>query len=93
MRIDNNSSINGVQRIRPKHLYGLDDPAAAGRDSVELSTCAADMRAAMEALASVPEIREERVTELRAQMEQGTFDPAVDALAEKLFRTGVKSDK
>jgi negative regulator of flagellin synthesis FlgM len=86
MRIDNNGSINSVQRIRPKHLHGLDDPAATGRDSVEVSTRAADMASAMDALASVPEVRAERVADLRAQLEQGTFDTAADALAEKLFR-------
>lgn len=86
MRIDNNGSINGVQRIRPKHFHGLDDAAALGRDSVEVSTRAADMAAAMDALAHTPEVREERVAELRAQLKQGTFDPAPDQLAEKLFR-------
>ena len=85
MRIDINGAINGVARIRPKHLYGVDDATTSGGDSVELSTRAADLRAAMDALAAVPEVREERVNELRAQLDQGTFDPSVEALTAKLM--------
>jgi len=72
--------------VRPKHLSGVDDPARLGQDSLDLSARAADIRTALDALAGAPEVREKEVAELRAQLEQGAFDPAVDALAEKLLQ-------
>jgi negative regulator of flagellin synthesis FlgM len=86
MRIENNLSVARAQGVRSKNVAGIEAPTDAKLDSVELSSRAADVRAAMEALAAVPEIREERVDELRAQLQSGSFDPAVDALAEKLLK-------
>jgi flagellar biosynthesis anti-sigma factor FlgM len=86
MRVENSASVNRVQGVRSKNLYGVEGTAGAGQDSVELSARAADLRTALNALAGLPEVREERVAELRAQLEQGSFDPAVDALAGKLLK-------
>ena len=86
MRIENNAGVGRVQGVRPKHLYGVEAAATAGQDTVELSARAAEIQAALDALAGVPEVREERVAELRAQLEQGTFDPAAEALAAKLLK-------
>jgi len=47
-------------------------PAAAG-DSVSLSPQVRELQAAREALAGMPEIREEKVAAIRAQLEAGTY--------------------
>ena len=64
MRIEDSSGVGRVQGVRSRHLYGIDGVASTGKDSVELSERAAEIRAALEALAGVPEVREEQVTEL-----------------------------
>ena len=89
MRIENNSGVNGVQGVRRKSACGIEDPGGRASDAVELSSRAADMRAAMDALQSAPPIRQERVLELRQQLDQGTFDTSADALAEKLLKGNV----
>lgn len=86
MRIDNHLIVSRVRGIRPKSIQGVDQPAGTGADSMELSTRAADIRTAMEAITLAPEVRAEHVAELRGQIELGTYDTAIDALAHKLFR-------
>jgi flagellar biosynthesis anti-sigma factor FlgM len=85
MRIDQNGSIPRIQAVRSRFVGGLDEPPRTGADSVELSSRAADLRAAMEALQAAPAVREEQVARLREELEQGTFDPALGTLAAKLL--------
>lgn len=86
MRIDDTGAVNKAARIRPKHLFPVEETAGSGHDSLEVSSRAADIRTAMEALRSAPEVREERVAELSRQLEQGSLSLDPHALAEKLLR-------
>ena len=86
MRIDNNGTVNRVSGIRPKSLLPADGTASSGIDSVEVSSRAADIRAAMEAMTAVPAVREERVAEISQQLEQGTLNLDGHSLAEKLLQ-------
>jgi flagellar biosynthesis anti-sigma factor FlgM len=86
MRIDSSSLIQKVSSISKKGVGEVEAPGAAGTDSVELSARAADFRTALEALASVPTVREERVAELRSQFEQGILLTDGDSLAAKLLK-------
>jgi negative regulator of flagellin synthesis FlgM len=82
MRIDTRQIIQQVPGVKPKGLPGAQETGPA--DSVDLSTRAADIQRAIDALKDVPEVREEQVEELRAQVEAGTFDASGDSIAEKL---------
>ncbi len=86
MRIDNNGSVSRVAGIRPRHLLPVDEPAGSSIDSVQVSSRAADIRVAMEALQSAPEVREDRVAELAGQLQQGTLTQDGSSLAEKLLK-------
>ncbi len=86
MRIDSNSIIQQVSNVRPKTVNGTDAVAGKEVDSVELSTRAADFQAAMDALKGAPVVREDRVVELRRQLEAGTLTTDGDALAAKLLK-------
>lgn len=88
MRIDSYLNVGRVQGVKPSSLGRVEGARETALDSVQLSQRAEDLRAAREALAAIPEIREAKVDELRTQMEQGTFDPALDDLANKLFPPG-----
>jgi flagellar biosynthesis anti-sigma factor FlgM len=85
MRIENGTHVGRVQGVRPKGIGGVDEAHGPGIDSVELSSRAADFRAAMEALAAAPAIREEKVAQLREKVEQGSFDPACAELAARML--------
>ena len=85
MRIDNNPALNRVSRVRLRSVLPTEEASGAGIDSVEVSSRAADVRAAMDALSAAPEIRTERVADLTRQLEQGTLTQDGDALAQKLL--------
>ena len=87
MRIDNTSAVNRVKGIRPKSLLPVEEAAGSGRDSVEVSSRAADIQTAMNALRAAPEVRDERVVELSRQLEQGTLSLDGHSLAAKLLQT------
>jgi len=53
---------------------------------MELSTRAADIRTAMEALTNAPEVREDQVAELSRQLEKGTLSLDGNSLADKLLQ-------
>jgi negative regulator of flagellin synthesis FlgM len=59
-------------------------PAAAG-DSVSLSPRVRELQAARETLASLPEIREEKVAAIRAQIEAGTYAVDSEKVAGKMI--------
>ena len=86
MRIDGQTGIQNLSGVRLKHLMPAEETAGTGVDSVELSTRAADIQTAMDALRGAPEVREARVAELTQQLQQGTLTTDGKSLAEKLFR-------
>jgi flagellar biosynthesis anti-sigma factor FlgM len=85
MRIDGQPAIQKLSGVRPKHLGGVEGTGRTGEDSMELSTRAADIRTALDALASVPEVREDRVAALSQELEKGTLTQDGSSLAEKLL--------
>ena len=86
MRIDSNAMIQKVASLRPKSVSAVDAPTGTETDSMEISSRAADVRAAMEALTTAPAIRMDRVAELSQQLQQGTLASDGDSLAAKLLK-------
>lgn len=75
------SSLDGV---RPAD--GLDASRATGpADQLELSGRAEEIRAARAALADTPEVRAQRVAELRARVEAGTYRVDPEKVAERIL--------
>lgn len=58
---------------------------AAGTDQVALSQRAEEVKAARAALAATPEIRHERVAELKAQIESGEYKVDPHKVAERML--------
>lgn len=56
-------------------------------DEVSLSSAGKDMQTAKNALASVPDVREAKVRDLKNRMDNGTYDVDVDSFAQKLLDT------
>jgi flagellar biosynthesis anti-sigma factor FlgM len=62
---------------------------ASGGDSVSLSPQARFLQSAREALGEVPEIREEKVAAIRAQIEAGTYKVDGEKIAGKMIAEGL----
>lgn len=87
-------------------LYGsakVDRPAAqptgeaaargsAPADTVELNDAAARVREARERISTFPDIREEKVAELRARIESGTYEIPAERVAAKMIRDALLED-
>jgi negative regulator of flagellin synthesis FlgM len=57
---------------------------AAPQEKVDLSTKAKDVQAIKNAVASIPDIREEKVQELKGRIEAGTYNVSGEKIAGKI---------
>ncbi len=83
----------GVGGVRPAGADGVspvDGSGVAGAagevDRPALSHYAEEIRAARAALAEAPEVRAERVAQLKAQIEAGTYRVDADTVAERILK-------
>jgi negative regulator of flagellin synthesis FlgM len=56
----------------------------APEEKVDLSTKARDVQSIQNAMASIPDIREEKVQELRSRIEAGTYNVSGEKIAGKI---------
>lgn len=87
MKIQSNPNIQSVMKA-----YGKTAPKAKKaegkkfeEDKIEISSQAREIQVAMKALKDVPDVREEKVNEIRAQIKNGTYKPSSEDVAEKLL--------
>ena len=96
MRIDpsrlHNIGRSNVGRVTGQGVEGagpLRDPAAPrtadGADQLALSSRAEEIKAARAALAETPQVRAERVAQLKAQVQAGTYRVDPDKVAERIL--------
>lgn len=84
MRIDAMNQVSQIyQANRPKKV-GSDNKLSFA-DTLELSQAGKDMQVAKAAVAAAPAVRENRVAEIKAAMENGTWSVSDEDLAEKLL--------
>ena len=53
-------------------------------EKVDLSAAAREIQSARDEIDKLPDVRDEKVQELRAQIEQGTYSVSAEDIAEKL---------
>jgi negative regulator of flagellin synthesis FlgM len=58
---------------------------ASFMDQISLSTAGKDMQVAKNALAKTPDVRENKVNDIKEQLENGTYDVDPEAFASKLL--------
>jgi negative regulator of flagellin synthesis FlgM len=83
------TSAQSIQQYQKGELKKNDAEKTAGVSSsvtekVDLSTRAKDIRQIKEILNQTPEVRENRVQELRRQIESGTYQVTSEQIAEKM---------
>lgn len=76
-----------VEGIRAPNAAQPAKPAAGpdGPDRVEFSAQALELAKARAALAAVPDVRAEKVADLRQQVQVGDYQPPVEKLARRLL--------
>jgi len=61
-------------------------------DSVELSPRAKEMQEAMKILETLPDVREEKVAQIRQQIEEGSYEIDGKKIAEKMIKESVMNN-
>lgn len=84
MRIDAMAEISQIyQSNGTKRKMGTS--TVASRDTVEISGFGRELQVAKKAIAQAPDVREDRVQELKTSMTNGTYNVPMGALADKLL--------
>lgn len=78
------SQVYGTSGAKKKYNSNQVDFAST-LDKVSFSTVGKDMQVAKTALNSVPDVRQDRVNELKAAIANGTYNVSAEDFAEKLM--------
>lgn len=85
MRIDAYNAISQVYQTSVSKTAGKNKGKGALSDSLHISGMAKDYQTAKSAVVAAPDIRQEKVAEIKAMMEKGTYSVSNEALAEKIL--------
>ena len=85
MRIDAMSEISQLYQVNNTRKK-QDKVSGYTKDSVEISGFGRDLQTAKQAVAQVEDIRPDKVQELKAKLDNGTYNVSMSALADKLLK-------
>jgi len=88
MRINHIANIYETHTVKPANSHterGTTNPSKIKRDSVAVSPSARSFTAALQSIAATPDIREDRVAQIRARIESGTYKPDASKIADKIL--------
>lgn len=92
MKISNQMNIQNVLKSYNKQVKKTEsaDKVAFANDKVEISSAARDIQIARKALEEVPDIRTDKLDEIKTLMASGNYKPSAEDIVEKLL-AGVES--
>ena len=99
MEINGNQGIGidaYVNQVQDKNKVGTPDnkpeKTAVKADTVVLSDAAKRVQQARRQLDDIPDVREEKVLQLRSQIQNGTYEINADKIAGKMIKEGLLND-
>jgi anti-sigma28 factor (negative regulator of flagellin synthesis) len=89
-KINDVSGIGAVGGVKPRRGAGGGwDEQANGGDGLAVSAFAREMANISFELSRVPEVREDRIDDLRKRIDEGAYNPDLKALAGRLVWAGI----
>lgn len=87
MKVFNNPQVNQVLKTYQSQVNRTEKvgPAAMARDKIEISDEARDFQTAMKAFKELPEVRQDKIDELKSQVESGQYKPSAEAVVDKIL--------
>ena len=87
MKINSQMKINSINKAYGKNVGKVKktDKAEFKKDKIEISEEARSFQVAMNAFNKLPEVREDKVAELKKQVEDGTYKPSAKDIAAKML--------
>ena len=99
MEIDKNHGIQVDAYVNQVHDKNKADPSenksdktAAKTDTVVISDAAKRIQEARSQLDAIPDVNEEKVAQLRKEIEEGTYQRGADEIAGKMIAEGLIND-
>jgi negative regulator of flagellin synthesis FlgM len=99
MEINGNQGIGidaYVNQVQDTNKVGTPDnkpeKTAVKADTVVLSDAAKRVQEARRQLDNIPDVREEKVSQLRSQIQNGTYEINADKIAGKMIKEGLLND-
>jgi negative regulator of flagellin synthesis FlgM len=87
-KINEIAGISPVSGIKSKRGWGQEG-IASSQDGLAVSPFAREMANISNELAKVPDVREDKVRDLKRQIEEGSYSVDLDALAKRLVWAGI----
>jgi negative regulator of flagellin synthesis FlgM len=84
MRIDAYNAISQTYGVKSKYKTGA-AAKTGSTDKVEISEFGRELQVAKQAVASAPDIREDKVADLKSRIENGTYNVSADDFAQKVI--------
>jgi flagellar biosynthesis anti-sigma factor FlgM len=89
-KINEIGGVSGVGALKQKRGAAYDLEALGGAaDGLAVSPFAREMANISAELNKVPDVREDRVLDLKRRIEDGTYEPDIEALAARLVWAGI----
>ena len=80
-------SISGVKARRGAYREAGD--SVVSRDGLQVSPFAREMANISQELSKIPDVRDDKVKDLKRQIDEGTYNPDIRALAGRLLWAGI----
>ncbi len=84
MKITHVAGVSSVMKAYGKNVTKVTDVKKAG-DKVEISSVAKELQVARKAFDALPEIREDKVADIKKLMASGEYHPSAEDTIEKLL--------
>lgn len=84
MKIQGNLGVHNVLKAYSKTAKKI-EPTAKASDRVEISDAAREMQIARRAIDQLPDIREDKVNEIKALMQSGKYKPSAQDVLDKIL--------
>lgn len=85
MRIDAYNQVNQIYQTTVQAKINKTDAAKQKDDKVEISQFGKEIHLAKKAIKEVPDVREDKVQEIKAKMAAGTYEVSMSDVAEKML--------
>ncbi len=94
MKITNQVNIQNVLKTYGNSVKKTETPdkVIQSTDKVEISSAARDIQVARKALNDLPEVRTEKLDEIKQLMASGNYKPSAEDIVSKLF-SGIEAKK
>jgi anti-sigma28 factor (negative regulator of flagellin synthesis) len=89
-KINDVTGVGAVGSVKSRRGFGYgSDETAFGSDGLAVSSFAREMANISFELGRVPEVREDKVNDLKRQIDEGAYSPDLKALAGRLVWAGI----